>query len=129
MTDEPEIFGDFEDTLPSPHEEVADIPVKPRRPWWKRVLKGFAIAVAVLVLLAVLVYEFGGMMPPSAEAKAQYAQLVAAGQQPPVPNRLHIPIPGCVCHSPDPVLQVQHSTRSMNQCASCHGGGGPVARQ
>ena len=94
----------------------------PRRPWWQRALRGLAIAFGVLALLALLLYNFGGMMPPTAEAKTQYAQLQAVGAVKPVPERFHIPIPGCVCHSDNPVLQMEHSTRSMNQCASCHGG-------
>jgi hypothetical protein len=107
--------------------EIAPEPAPRRRPWWQRVLIGLAFAVLLLGLLAVLLYNFGGMMPPSAEAKAQYASLVAAGQVPSAESRLHIPIPGCVCHSDDPVLQVEHSKRSLSQCMGCHGGSGAVA--
>jgi hypothetical protein len=99
----------------------------PRRPWWRRALQGLAIAVFVLVVLGALLYNFGGMMPPSAKAKAQYGQLQALGAVAPVENRFHIPIPGCVCHSDNPVLQVEHSKRSLNQCMSCHGAGGEAA--
>jgi hypothetical protein len=113
------------------HDEQPDAHVgpAPRRSWWKRVLKGLAITVVALVVLGLLLYNFGGMMPPSAEAKAQYAQLKAAGAVPSAQNKLHIPIPGCVCHSSNPILQIQHANRSMNQCAGCHSGTGIVAQR
>jgi hypothetical protein len=124
MTDERELPEGVESEDAS--EEAA---TKRRRPWWQRTLIGLAIAAGVLGLLALLLYNFGGMMPPSAEAKAQYQILADAGQAPPVDSRFHIPIPGCVCHSDNPVLQMQHSTRSLNQCMSCHGEGGVAAGQ
>lgn len=120
MPGENDIENPPEEPLDSEVEASEAAVTRPRRSWWIRALKGVGIAVLALLVLGVLLYNFGGMMPPNADAKAQYAQLVAAGQQPPAQRRLHIPIPGCVCHSPDPVLQIQHSTRSMSQCASCH---------
>lgn len=86
----------------------------------KRALKWAGIIVAMLVVVGGVLFEFGGMMPPSAAAKTAYAAQVAAGTQPAVQSRLVIPIPGCVCHSSDPVLQVQHSVRRMSECSGCH---------
>jgi hypothetical protein len=103
-------------------DEGAELVV--RRPWWKRTLVVLAIATAALVALGLLLYNFGGMMPPTAEAKSQYAQLESMGAVEPIAHRLHIPIPGCVCHSDDPVLQLQHAERSLKQCAGCHSGRG-----
>jgi hypothetical protein len=100
-----------------------------RRLWWQHALKALAVAAIVLVVLGVLLYNFGGMMPPSAKARAQYGQLQAMGAVTPIEQRFHIPIPGCVCHSDNPVLQMEHSRRSLNQCMSCHGGGSAGAGQ
>jgi len=86
-----------------------------------RVLKGLAVTIAVLVVLGVAIYEFGGMWPASAAAQTAYAAEVAAGRQPAIQSRFTIPIPGCVCHSDDPVLQMQHSNRRMSECRTCHG--------
>ena len=132
MVEDTEIYESPDEVaveMPQEADSSTEIEHKPRRPWWKRVLIGLAITGAALVALAALLYNFGGMMPPSAEAKAQYESLVAAGQTTPAQKRFHIPIPGCVCHSDNPVLQVEHSRRSMNQCASCHGSGGVMAGQ
>jgi hypothetical protein len=87
----------------------------------KRILKGIGVAVAVLVVVAALLYEFGGMLPASAGSQAAYAAEVAAGRQPAIQARFTIPVPGCVCHSNDPVLQMQHSNRRMSECGRCHG--------
>ena len=88
---------------------------------FKRFLKGLGITLAVLVAAAVLLFTYGGMWPPSAQARAAYAAEVAAGRQPAVPTRFTIPVPGCVCHADDPVLQVQHAGRRMSECGNCHG--------
>ncbi|MHB9004354.1 MAG: hypothetical protein ACYC6C_09885 [Coriobacteriia bacterium] len=40
-----------------------------------------------------------------------------------------IEIPGCVCHSDDPMLVQQHSEYRMNQCFGCHAGGMPEMGQ
>lgn len=93
-----------------------------RRPWWQRVLIGVGVTVAVLVVAAFALYRFGSMWVPSQEVKAEYAQLVAAGQAEPIESRFHIPIPGCVCHSDDPVKTMQHSNRRISECMECHGG-------
>jgi len=89
----------------------------------KRVLVGVGVTLLVLVAVAALLYGYGSMWPPSAEARAAYAVEVAAGRQPEVAARFTIPVPGCVCHTDDPVLQMQHSTRRINECGSCHSRG------
>jgi hypothetical protein len=89
----------------------------------KRLSIGIGVALAVLLLAAVALYSFGGMWPPSGEARAAYAAEVAAGRQPALPGRFTIPIPGCVCHSSDPVAIMQHSTRRIGECAGCHSRG------
>ncbi len=88
-----------------------------------RWLIGLGITVVVLAAVAVVLFLFGGMQPPTAEARAAYAVEVAAGRQPAVGARFVIPIPGCVCHTSDPVLQVQHSVLRMSECGACHSRG------
>jgi hypothetical protein len=83
------------------------------------------VVVGLLLAAAAVVYLFGTMQPPSAESRAAYAQLVMSGQATPVAARFGVPVPGCICHSPDPVLQVQHSTRYFRDCTRCHEGGRP----
>jgi hypothetical protein len=98
------------------------VPVRPR---WKRVLKWTAIilggTLTFLLFVAVMLYNFGG---PSGsvypEMRPEYEQMVASGQAQPLRNRFAIPIPGCKCHSTDPVLTAVHSKRHMNECAKCH---------
>lgn len=89
----------------------------------RKVLVRTGVAVLVLLLVAGALYLFGGMQPPTASARTAYAVEVTAGRQPAVEARFTIPIPGCVCHSDDPVLQVQHSERRMSECGGCHGRG------
>ena len=97
----------------------------PRRPLWLRILRGLGITVAsLLVVLAAggaLLYNFGGMSGSTVPGMAErYDQMVAEGQAPPIRERFVIPIPGCRCHSSDPVLTVQHSRFHMNECNKCH---------
>jgi hypothetical protein len=86
----------------------------------KRVLIGVGIVLVALIALAGLLYEFGGMWPPSEASRAAYASMVSRGEQPAVESRFTIPIPGCVCHTDDPVLQMQHAGRRISECAACH---------
>jgi hypothetical protein len=86
----------------------------------RRILVGIGIAVGVLVVIAVLLYFFGGMWPPSEAARAAYAAMIARGEQPAIESRFTIPIPGCVCHSDDPVVQMRHAGRRMSECRDCH---------
>jgi hypothetical protein len=89
----------------------------------KRILIWAGAALLVLASAAGLLYFFGGMQPPTAAAKAAYAAEVAAGAQPAIQARFTIPVPGCVCHTTDPVLQMQHSNRRMSECGGCHSRG------
>lgn len=97
----------------------------PRGPRWQRVLKPIALGIGVVVIMlvvsGVMLYNFGG---PSGSVypgmSAQYEQLVASGQAAPLHKRFVIPIPGCQCHSKDPVLTAQHAVRHMSECGKCH---------
>jgi len=96
----------------------------PPGPRWKcavkRIVLGFAATVAVLALVAALLYSFGGMERPALEYRTAYDQLVAQGQATRVGGRFAVPIPGCRCHSSDPVAQVEHSTYRIKDCTRCH---------
>ena len=97
----------------------------PARPRWQRVLTWVAIGIggtlAFVVFAAVMLYNFGGMWGSAVPGiEQEYEQLVASGQAPPLRKRFVIPIPGCKCHSTDPVLTAQHSKRHMNECGKCH---------
>jgi hypothetical protein len=82
---------------------------------------GIGATLAFLVFATVMLYNFGGMWGSVyPELRPQYQQLVVSGQVAPLRNRLVIPIPGCQCHSTDPVLTAQHSKRHMNECGKCH---------
>ena len=96
-----------------------------KRPPWVQSLKRIGITLGVVaVLLAVLgiaLYNFGGMSGSAVPGVlSQYDQLVASRQAPAVQKRFVIPIPGCRCHSTDPVLTAQHASRHMNECYKCH---------
>ena len=87
----------------------------------KRTLIGLGAAVAVLAVAGAALYFFGTMESPSPAVRVAYAQAYAAGQAPAVPSPgFHIPIPGCRCHSTDPVLAMEHEGRTISRCASCH---------
>ena len=81
-----------------------------------------ASLVALLVVAAVLLYNFGGMSGSAVPGmcSSSTTQLVASGQAPAIEKRFVIPIPGCQCHSKDPVLTAQHTRRHMNECGKCH---------
>lgn len=86
----------------------------------KRVLFVAFVAFAVVFFIGATLYRFGSMWNPSANTRADYERLVSAGQTPPVEQRFHIPIPGCVCHSDDPAVTMAHSTRYISECFGCH---------
>ena len=92
--------------------------------WWAARV-GLTLATLLLVLVAtgLVLYRFGTMATPTPAIQAAYAGLVASGRVAPVaaPGGLHVPIPGCTCHSPDPVLQMQHRYRTIDECSRCHG--------
>ena len=116
--------SDVDDVRPSPGIGVSPGADAASRPGWRRRLKrvaiGIGVAVAVLVALAVLLYSFGGMERPTAESRAAFAAMVAQGAVAPVDGRFVIPIPGCRCHSDDPVQQAQHATYRIKECRACH---------
>jgi len=106
-------------------EHAGGVAGNPERPLWLRVLRGLGITLLVLVIVGVegglLLYDFGGMSGSAVPGVlAQYDQMVAAGQAPAIQQRFVIPIPGCQCHSKDPVLTAQHTRRHMNECDKCH---------
>lgn len=94
---------------------------RPRRPWWRKALIALGILVAFVLALAGVAYGFGSMMPPSAETEAAYEALRANGAAPEIERQFHVPIPGCVCHSDNPVITMQHSNRRIRDCMECHG--------
>ncbi len=97
-----------------------DTPVRPRR-GLKRVLAWIGVVVGALVLVALVLFAFGGPGGVTKEVRAQHAVLVAAGTAPAVEDRFVVPIPGCTCHSDDPALMVEHAERRMRDCfGTCH---------
>lgn len=88
----------------------------------KKFLIGFGYALLGIFFLGSMAFAFGSMWVPSADTRAAYEQLRVAGQAPEYDRQFHIPIPGCVCHSDNPVTVMQHSNRRINQCNGCHGG-------
>ena len=104
----------------APEGGVAASAPRPARRVLKRVLVGLALGIAALAAVAALLYFFGGMERPAAEYRVAFGQLVDAGRVAPVDGRFVIPIPGCRCHSDDPVLTMQHSVRRIRECAGCH---------
>jgi hypothetical protein len=111
------------DPAAAPEPPLADgEPVRRRkRRWLRRLLVGIALTLVGLLLLSATLYLFGTMMPPSADALSAYDSSFPPGQAPPAEKRFHIPVPGCVCHSSDPALQVRHSTLYIRECSRCHG--------
>ena len=124
-----------EETAEEPRTDAVDSPVEgsvaeeaacaPAGPRWKRVVKrvfiGIGVTIVSLVVLGVLVYNYGGMSGSAVPGvEDQFKQMVASGQAQPIQKRFVIPIPGCQCHSTDPVLTAQHSRRRMTECAKCH---------
>jgi hypothetical protein len=124
MTEPTNIEAEQDDSAPEFAEAEAE-ECAPRKPLWWRILKGTAITAGILIVVLIvagtLLWNFGGMSGSvHPELLAQYDQMVAAGQAPPIQKRFVIGIPGCQCHSTDPVLTAQHSRRRMNECGKCH---------
>jgi hypothetical protein len=85
------------------------------------VLIGFAVTAAVVVALGTVLYFFGGPIGPSREVRQAYTDLKAADVVPPPPEQQFVvPIPGCRCHSDDPVLIVHHAEYRLRECSRCH---------
>ena len=106
-------------------EEAAVRPPSRARRTVRRILVGLGVAVVTLVALGAALYAFGGMWTRTPEMRASHEALVASGDAQPVEGRFVIPIPGCVCHSADPVLQAEHSARRIRECSQCHSRVGP----
>lgn len=96
------------------------------RPHWRerflRIALWTALVLSVLLVIASILYTYGGMERPSPEYESAYARLVSQGVISPIDERFTIPIPGCRCHSDDPVRQIRHSTYRLRECMACHGG-------
>lgn len=88
----------------------------------RRVLLGIGWTFVALVVVAGTLYAFGGMWVRTPEMRDAYEVQVDAGTVDAIDARFVIPIPGCVCHSEDPVLQAEHSVRRIRECSRCHAG-------
>lgn len=86
----------------------------------KAIGRGVLITVVGLAVLAGTLYFFGGMWVRTPEMKQAYDDAVEAGTVEPVDGKFVIPIPGCVCHSDDPLVQAQHAERRIRDCMECH---------
>jgi len=123
-TFEDEDAEQYADDLDGADGEDAAAPAT-RGPRWKRVLKRIAISFGVLIVVLVAagfsLFEWGGMSGSADPSMApRFAAMVAAGQAQPVQARFVIPIPGCTCHSTDPVQTAKHSAYRMSECNRCH---------
>lgn len=106
---------------PAPPATGAEPPE--RIPWWQRIIVTLFVAFLILILLGAVAYNFGSMWFPSTETRVAYQAAVEAGDvSTPRERQFHIPIPGCVCHSDDPVTVIEHEDRRIRECSSCHGG-------
>jgi len=124
---EPDMTPADEQGFAPADESVAEEPSTPRGPRWKRVFKriaiGLGVTVVVLAALGFTLYEWGGMggsADPTMSAK--FDAMVASGQAKPIQSRFVIPIPGCTCHSTDPVQTAKHRVYRMSECSRCHNG-------
>lgn len=106
----------------SPDAEGTRAVAAQKAPLWRRLLFGAFVTLAVLFFAATMLYEFGSMWVADRDMRDAYDVLVVQGQAQPIEVRFHIPIPGCQCHSDDPVLTMQHSNRRISECMGCHGG-------
>jgi hypothetical protein len=104
---------------PESLEAEAEAPSQGRR-ILSRVLWGAFWTLAVVAALGIVLYSVGGMWTRTPEMRSAYDTLVASGQQPPLERTFVVPIPGCVCHSNDPVSQAQHATYRIRDCFGCH---------
>jgi hypothetical protein len=79
------------------------------------------ITLLALALLGGALYAFGGPQGPTREQRAEYDALRAQGVVLSRPeSQFVVPVPGCVCHSTDPVQIVHHAEYRLRDCASCH---------
>lgn len=110
-----------------------------------RILIVVLVFISVLALGVIVVFAFGTPqaaetsvvaqasvpVPPMGEAALAGESQVTTGEVPPPDpgSPLAIEIPGCVCHSDDPVIVQEHASYRMNQCFGCHAGGMPEMGQ
>jgi hypothetical protein len=91
----------------------------------KRALIGLGVTTVLLLVAAAALYSFGGMGGSANDPAMRrgYERLVATGQVAPVQARFVIPIPGCTCHSNDPLQTEVHRYYRMSECSrsGCHG--------
>ncbi|MHB1016555.1 MAG: hypothetical protein ACYC2X_01505 [Coriobacteriia bacterium] len=108
----------------------------------KRIGIGTGVAVLVLAAVVVAMFAFGKPMTPQAPPQAAASVEVVtpqADEAPAVPAQeipsaqdsdpLAVQIPGCVCHSDDPVVVGEHASYRMSECFDCHQGGMPEMGQ
>jgi hypothetical protein len=100
-------------------EEVPQLSGRAKRAI-RRAAVGLGMLVGTLLVIAAILYFFGGMEQPAPMYRAAYSELVAQGRVAPVRSGFAIPIPGCRCHSDDPVLQMEHSAYRVKDCTGCH---------
>lgn len=87
----------------------------------RRLAMGFFGTIGALALLGVVLYGLGGPMGPTREQRDAYEALRAAGlAEAPANEQFVVPIPGCVCHSDDPVAVVEHAEYRIRDCGACH---------
>jgi hypothetical protein len=84
--------------------------------------------VALLAVVGVL-FWFGGPQRPTENAAGGVetaagtlpSGMMSGGEAPEGGVEMPlIPIPGCKCHSDDPVVVEEHSRYSLSDCAECH---------
>lgn len=100
--------------------EAAEQPPPASRKRSRRWLRRIGATAAALAAAGVVLYAFGGMWIRTPQMRQAYDAMVERGERQPLPSRLVLPIPGCVCHSDDPVLQAEHSRRRIRECTTCH---------
>ncbi|MHB1136744.1 MAG: hypothetical protein ACYCXR_04265 [Coriobacteriia bacterium] len=117
----------------------------------KRIGIGAGVAVLVVAALVVAMFAFGKPTTPQAppQTAASVEVVTPQADEPPVvpgqesasaapdveaapeqgSDPLAVEIPGCVCHSDDPVVVEAHASYRMSDCFDCHSGGMPEMGQ
>ncbi|MEN6430766.1 MAG: hypothetical protein ABFC80_08035 [Coriobacteriales bacterium] len=75
---------------------------------------------AALITLGAFLYAFGGMWVRTPAMNAAYDERVTANRAPALEPVFVVPVPGCVCHSDDAVVQAEHSRFRIRECGRCH---------
>lgn len=92
------------------------------------------VAVGLVLGVAAFAFAFGTPQTPVApQAGVPTAQAPSASASAPATSDpagekapFAVQIPGCKCHSDDPVVVEEHSRYRMNECRSCHKGDTPM---